>query len=145
MLNAVIKIFKTTIFLFSLCFLSACYYLYPHDTPLPDSYFKNDQPTQNYQVPKQQYQQTYQQPNPAPNQYYIPANQVNYQQQYGYQPMHAPQPIYYPYHYYQGGSSVYNNPYIIPQPILQQAPQIQDQDQYYKIPSKTQYLEDTNR
>ncbi len=144
MFSTALKIFKTSLLFLWLCLLCGCYYLYPHDEPLPDSYFQNNNKNQNYQQPTaQQYKAPYQS-NPTPNQYYVPANQVNYQQQYGYQPVYAPQPVYYPYQYYQGGSTIYTNPYVIPQPVLQQMPQIQDQDQYYKIPNNTQFF-DTNR
>ncbi len=144
MFSTVVKIFKTSLFCVLAGLMCGCYYLYPHDDPLPDSYFRNNntsqkQPeNQQYQHPVYSNQNPPQNQNPAPNQYYIPANQMNYQQQYGYQP------VYYPYQYYQGGSTIYTNPYIIPQPILQRMPQIQDQDQYYKIPNSTQYF-DTNR
>jgi hypothetical protein len=148
--NVAIKIFKILPFLFLLSLFSACYHLYPHDEPLPDSYFKDDNKinqnhtNQNQIYHNQPYQKNYQQPNTTPVQYYIPANQLNYHQQYGQQPIYIQQhPNYYPYPYYQGGSAIYSNPYIIPQPVLQQMPQIQDQDQYYKIPNNSQYL-DTN-
>ena len=137
MFSTAIKIFKTSLLFVWLCLICGCYYLYPHDDPLPDSYFKNNNKSQQ-QPEQQQHQPAYPNQNPVPNQYYVPANQVNYQQQYGYQP------VYYPYHYYQGGSTIYTNPYVIPQPVLQRMPQIQDQDQYYKIPNSAQYF-DTNR
>jgi len=136
MFNATLKLFKTSFIFLILCFFSSCYYLYPHDNPLPDSYFQNNKSQQK--PANQQYQSNYSNQNTSQNQYYVPANQGNYQQQYGYQP------VYYPYQYYQGGSIIYTNPYVIPQPVLQQMPQIQDQDQYYKIPNNSQFF-DTNR
>ena len=144
MFSTAVKIFKTSLLFMLPCLICSCYYLYPHDDPLPDSYFQNSNNNQQQPV-NQQYQSTYSNQNPVPpNKYYVPANQVNYQQQYGYQPVYAPQPVYYPYQYYQGGSTIYTNPYVIPQPVLQQMPQIQDQDQYYKIPNNSQFF-DTNR
>ena len=138
MFSTAIKIFKTSLLFVWLCLICGCYYLYPHDDPLPDSYFKNNNKSQQQPEHQQHHQPAYPNQNPVPNQYYVPANQLNYQQQYGYQP------VYYPYQYYQGGSIIYTNPYIIPQPVLQRMPQIQDQDQYYKIPNSAQYF-DTNR